>query len=167
MKNFIIVFNNGWMKVTRALQFVSNLLLFGIMLLIPLDVIGRYFFNRPVTGALELTELATGTLVFLSLAITHYYNEHVSVDFIVDKMPKRARNVLLTIIEFVIFILLIVMMTQLFSNALQYIDRGTTSGDLSIPVYPFIMLAAISVLVFALVALGKSAKHLIKAVEKS
>ena len=40
-----------------------------MVLLTCVDVVGRYFLNRPLTGAFELTEHAMGALVFSSLPL--------------------------------------------------------------------------------------------------
>lgn len=157
-----------WLQVlTTFLHYVSNGLLFFIMLMISFDVIWRNIFNRPLTGAFEMTELGSALLVFFSLAITHQYKEHISIGFIVDKMSAKVKGLVLGMIEIGIFIILIVMSNQLFSNAARVMGRNTTTSDLSLPIYPFLYLSAFAAIVFAFVALSSGLKYWIKAVDKS
>ncbi|MGJ9385275.1 TRAP transporter small permease [Salipaludibacillus sp. CF4.18] len=74
--------------------------------MITIDVIGRYFFNKPISGSFELTELGSAILVFFALAITHKYKEHNAIGFIVDKLSHKARNIIEGIIELFISVVL-------------------------------------------------------------
>ncbi|HSH57106.1 MAG TPA: TRAP transporter small permease, partial [Halomonas sp.] len=80
-------------RVGRALQLilegVAGATLFGMMLLTTVDVIGRYFFNAPILGAVELTQLMLAALVFLSLPVVCWRQEHVSVDLLDAIFPAR------------------------------------------------------------------------------
>jgi TRAP-type C4-dicarboxylate transport system permease small subunit len=52
----------------------------ALMLLTCADVGGRYFLNRPVWGAFELTEMMLAALIFAGLPLVSLRNEHVTVD---------------------------------------------------------------------------------------
>jgi TRAP-type C4-dicarboxylate transport system permease small subunit len=52
----------------------------ALMLLTCADVGGRYFFNQPVWGAFELTEMMLAALIFAGLPPVSLRNEHVTVD---------------------------------------------------------------------------------------
>ncbi len=52
----------------------------ALMLLTCADVGGRYFFNQPVWGAFELTEMMLAALIFAGLPLVSLRNEHVTVD---------------------------------------------------------------------------------------
>src|SRR5262245_38163561 len=54
--------------------------MFGLMTLTCVDVVGRYFFNRPVPGGFELTEILLVALIFAGLPLVSLRNEHVTVD---------------------------------------------------------------------------------------
>ena len=51
------------------LGYVAGILLFCLMTLTCIDVIGRYFFNTPVTGGFELTEMMLAALIFFGLSL--------------------------------------------------------------------------------------------------
>ena len=51
---------------------VSSLTLFGLMALTCVDVVGRYFFNAPLDGATELTQIMLGIVVFAILPLVSF-----------------------------------------------------------------------------------------------
>jgi TRAP-type C4-dicarboxylate transport system permease small subunit len=71
------------------LEGVAGATLFGMMLLTTADVGGRYFFNSPILGAVELTQLMLAALVFLSLPVVCWRQEHVSVDLLDAVFPVK------------------------------------------------------------------------------
>ncbi|HEX6593972.1 MAG TPA: TRAP transporter small permease [Bacillota bacterium] len=151
-------------RVVRLQQFISNSLLLFMMTIVTVDVIGRNFFNQPLKGTFEMTELSAGILVFFALAMTHRYREHISIDFIVEKLSKRTKLVLDGAIEFVISITLIVMATHMFKNAVRVMHRKMTTIDLHIVIYPFLYVASFAIVIFALVALLNAIKYWLAAV---
>lgn len=59
---------------------VASITLFSLMAITCVDVIGRYFFNSPLTGSTELTEFAMAILIFTTLPVVTWREEHVVVD---------------------------------------------------------------------------------------
>ena len=58
-----------------------------MMLLTCVDVIGRYFFNQPVSGGFEITEMLLAALIFCGLPLVTLRNEHVTVDVLDPVTP--------------------------------------------------------------------------------
>jgi TRAP-type C4-dicarboxylate transport system permease small subunit len=75
--------------VAPALGLIAAALLFGLMLLTCVDVVGRYFFNRPVTGGFEMTELLLAALIFAGLPLVTLRSEHIVVDLLDPVTPDR------------------------------------------------------------------------------
>ena len=59
---------------------VAAVVMFCLMALTCVDVIGRYFLNRPVPGGFELTEILLAGLIFAGLPPVSLRDEHVTVD---------------------------------------------------------------------------------------
>ena len=59
---------------------VAAAVLFAMMALTCVDVVGRYFFSRPVFGGFEITEMLLAAMIFLGLPLVTLRNEHVTVD---------------------------------------------------------------------------------------
>ena len=53
----------------RALGGLAALVLMALMLLTCVDVAGRYFLNRPVTGGLEVTEILLALVIFAGVPL--------------------------------------------------------------------------------------------------
>ena len=73
--------------VVPALGLVSAVLMFCLMLLTCVDVVGRYFFNKPVTGGFEMTEMLLASLIFAGLPLVTLRSEHVMVDLLDPVTP--------------------------------------------------------------------------------
>lgn len=64
-----------------------------LMLLNSLDVIGRYFFNRPIPSTFEFSEVLLGLVIFLALPYVQYLNAHISIEVLYEHYPARVRQV--------------------------------------------------------------------------
>lgn len=62
-----------------TLGYVAATVLFCLMLVTCVDVLGRYF-NYPLFGGFELTEVLLATLIFAGLPLVTLRNDHVTVD---------------------------------------------------------------------------------------
>ncbi len=65
--------------IIRLTNKVGLFILFMMMLLTVADVIGRYFFNFPIAGTFELTEVMLSLLVFFSIAYTQIHKGHIAL----------------------------------------------------------------------------------------
>lgn len=63
-----------------ALNLIAGIALIGLMVLTASDVIGRYFFNSPIDGATELTEIGVAIVVFAALPVISWRGESIVVD---------------------------------------------------------------------------------------
>jgi TRAP-type C4-dicarboxylate transport system permease small subunit len=65
-----------------------------MMLLTTVDVVMRYIFNRPITGAPELSELLMVVLVFPALAWNTVDRNQIRVDILVNSWRPKTRLVM-------------------------------------------------------------------------
>lgn len=87
--------------VVPALGVVAAALMFCMMLLTCIDVVGRYFFNKPVTGGFELTEMLLAALIFAGLPLVTLRGDHITVDLFDPVTPDwlfRIQHLLATLI---------------------------------------------------------------------
>lgn len=131
------------------------------MVLTFLDVTGRYFI-RPVTGTFELSELALAMIVFLSLGYTQINKGHISVSFLVEKLPERGQLLVNMIGYLLCLAIIIITGWQMWENAVMSSSRVT--GQLNLPISVFMFVAAIGLLLFALSFLLDFLKSFQKAV---
>ncbi len=145
----------GWLisLITKGLHYVAHLILFMMMCTVTIDVLGRFFFNRPLLGAYEITSMGLAMIVFLSLAYTHLRKEHITIDFIVEKFPTSFQQVIDCLVNLLIAFLMFVICWQLWESAQRMLETNAVTGDLSLPIFIFYLIAMLGAFVFALVAL--------------
>ncbi|MBB6451332.1 TRAP-type C4-dicarboxylate transport system permease small subunit [Geomicrobium halophilum] len=154
-------------KISKFAQIGASAALLFIMFLIPLDILLRRFFNQSITGAYELVEIGTAFTIFFALAMTSHYKEHIAIGFLVDKLSHRTRNAVEGVVDVVVFIVVTFVGIQLFEHAMRIMDRSTTTNDLGLPLYPFIIIVSISTFIFAAKVLCNGLNHFREVVQKS
>ena len=159
-------FEKVFNKIEDFLQFLSNVALIFIMLIISIDVLGRNFFNKPLKGTYEMTELVAALLVFFALAITHRHGDHITIDFLVERFNRKVQHWVNGVIEVCISFLLFYMSTHIFANGARMMERNATTTDLSIPTGPFLYITGIALIIFAITAFMKAINHFRGAVSK-
>jgi TRAP-type C4-dicarboxylate transport system permease small subunit len=73
--------------IAPTLGIVAAVDLFCLMALTCVDVVGRYFFNSPVHGGFELTEMLLAGLIFTALPLVTVRGDHVTVDLLEPVTP--------------------------------------------------------------------------------
>lgn len=68
---------------------VSEVATFAMMVMVIANIAGRYLFNHPVTGTLEITESLLVVIIFLSVAMTQYDGGHIRVTILTRRMPRK------------------------------------------------------------------------------
>ncbi len=145
-----------WFRVETALSAGAGALLLALTLVTCIDVVARYWFNAPLSGAYELTELFLASLVFLALPITTGRGEHVEVDLIdtvaggaIGRMARPLTGLLTAAV-------LAVFAWRLWEHALRLAGDGAVSDSLSLPVAPVAFLAAVGCGLASLLAAARA-----------
>lgn len=116
------------------------------------DVVGRYFFNSPLTFSVELIELGMGLLVMLGIALTTLNGGHITVDLLKGAVPGSVNAVLARIASLTAVVSLGLMAYWLWDRAAHFLDDGLATQILFLPVFPFVFVMAFAAAVAALVA---------------
>ncbi|MEX0407276.1 TRAP transporter small permease [Aquibium sp. LZ166] len=116
------------------LRGLACIALFAMMLVTMVDVVGRYAFNKPVTGALEGTEFLLVVLIFGGLPSVSRADQHIKVDLIafplaIDRVIEASVNILACLLAF--FLCYVV-----FQKASSLLAYGDTTAVLSLPLAP-------------------------------
>jgi TRAP-type C4-dicarboxylate transport system permease small subunit len=129
--------------IVNWLKNIAMIILAAMMFLTATDVILRYIFNRPVTGAYELIEFMMAVLISFGLGYCAIEAGHVSVDLVVSHLSKRRQAIIgaITSLLSATLFLLITWQNVLFIK--EYFESKLESAVLHIPVYPFIGAVAI------------------------
>lgn len=94
-------------KISDILGYVAIVCLVFLMMGTTADVVLRNFFNIPITGVFEFSELSMVLVVCLGLGWTFIDNGHISVTLLVEKTSPRTRALLNVFAGLVVVIFLI------------------------------------------------------------
>lgn len=124
--------------------------IFILLLLTVADVIGRFIFNHPIPGTFELTKILFALSVFFSLSVSQYRGENLGITLIYDRCPLRVRGVM----DIFSSILSIGTFSTAFVQTIRYAIRmknaNTVTSVLRWPMYPWIIIASIGIVVLVL-----------------
>ncbi len=84
-------------RLLRGFGLISEVATFVMMVLVVANVLGRYLFNKPLTGTLEFTESLLVLIIFLSVALTQYDGGHIRVNLITRRLPRTYARALTVI----------------------------------------------------------------------
>lgn len=129
--------------IQLVLEGAAGLVLFALMMLTAADVTGRYFFNSPITGSVELTQLMLATIVFLAFPTVTWREEHINVDLLDPYFPKKLVWLRQLVINVISATALLIMAQRIWALAMRSIDWGDATEFLRIPTGYLVALMAI------------------------
>ncbi len=156
--------------LNKYLNYIGMAIVFLMMLLVVVDVVGRKFVGiipgfQPVPGSYELTEFMLVGLVYAALGYAQINGDHISIDVLTMRFPKRTQNILDTVVYLVSAAIAVIVSWRGFAHAQRLFQQNDYSGVLHIPIYPFLYLIGAGMLIFALALLFSSLQSLVKAVK--
>ncbi len=159
----VLAFDRWAEYLTKVLFLIAGVGLVGMLVLILSDVIGIKVFAKPVRGGIEFVTFFAVVTIAFAVPHTLLMRGHVSVDFIVDHLPRRLRLV----IDILMILLGVVLLSLLTRYGFKYAGDLRASGEVSmtqkIPFYPFVYGMAVSFAATLLILL----LDLVKAVRKA
>lgn len=117
---------------------IAAMILLFLVAITCIDVVGRYFFNSPLTGTVELVEICMGAITFFSFPLMFMRHDHI----IVDLIPHFRRGYLGWFVSIVFLIVTVYIAFRLGSRVFDYAVRAYEDGDvteyLNIPRWPVV-----------------------------
>ena len=114
------------------------------MIMIVVNVIGRFFFRQPLHGTIEIVEIMTVVVVYSVLPYTELRRRHVHVELVVSKLPVRVKAVLASLMCFAGTAFFLTMGWQACRLTWANLSPSVLATDtLSIPFAPFVFVIAI------------------------
>ena len=145
-----------WRKLRRGtLGVAAAALLMTMMVVTSVDVIGRYLFNSPLSGAFEMTELMLAALVFIGLPLATYRDEHINVDLLDAIMPEKVIRSQQIVMSWLSALVMVILSYQLWHKALSLQADGSVTNTIEIPLAPFAYLMSVTCLVSAIVMVAQ------------
>ncbi len=141
--------------VSRILNGVGSGVILGMVVLMTVNVILRYLFERPIKGTVELEEFMLVIVVFLGLSYAALEKRHVRIDFIVARFPKSAQAVINSITALLSAGLCLIMVWRCAIWAQNNWAHDSTSTLLQVPLSIFIYMTALGGALLFLVLLAE------------
>lgn len=154
----------------KWLHWIAMVVLLLLMFLTVGDVIGRYLVGfvpgfGSIPGAFELTEFMLAIAVLTAIGYTQVKGEHISIDIFTSKFSPKVQAVIDTLTHLFSLIIFVLVTWQTVKYAQLLYESHDVSGVLRLPVYPFLIVAAIGSFMFSLAMLSSFLKSLKKAVK--
>ncbi len=118
------------------LNIVGVTLIVVMMSLTVAGIVGRYFFNWPIPGEVDITEILMAGIVFLGLAFTLRTGGHVRIELFVGMLRRRAYH----LTEFSTLLLTLFLFAVTFVSSLRFTINSWAVGDVTpeilLPTWP-------------------------------
>ena len=134
-------------KILLILGSVAVLLLMSIA---TVNVVLRYPFKMPWRGAYEMVGFLGAIVIAFALGYTQKRKDHIVVDILTERFPKRVNRVLDGINYFVTMIFFAIVSWQVFVWGTKIMKSGEVSETLKIIFHPFIFCVALGFAFFSL-----------------
>ena len=129
-------------KLIKGLSFIVGILMFAMIMLIFVDVVGRYAFSKPIPGGFEIVEFVMASLIFSAIPLVSYYNSHITVGLFDAAFKGRVRRVQQSFVLLFTVLMLGFMAERLFDQA-EYMRATELFGQqLNVPIAPIVYITA-------------------------
>lgn len=140
-------------KITGIMSIVSYVGVSAIVLLTVVDVFLTKAFQAPILGAYEITEQLLLVTVYASFAYGQSNKSHINMALVLSRLPRTLR--------FICYSLMCVLSVGIagllgyagIKQCMKNIADGVVTSNLYIPTFPFVLIAAIAMIVFAIALL--------------
>jgi tripartite ATP-independent transporter DctM subunit len=138
----------------RMSLYLGGAALVLIMGLTVADVVLRNLFTMVVPGGMEMTGLLMILVALSTLAIVEIARSHIQVDLVLQWLPASIRIATIAGGLQITCAMMIITMVQIAKQALYLKENAIVTGVLRMPEWPFVMAAALFMLLFAVALLA-------------
>lgn len=140
--------------VARVLLIIGAIILSAMMFLTMTDVVLRYAFRSPVSGAYEIMQFMMAIVIPFGIVFCAHEKSHVSVEVVFDLLPLKIQRFLHCIVSLVVLVLFLLVAWQSILFVNETYETGYTSAVLYIPAFPFVGTIALGFVALSLVLLA-------------
>lgn len=134
--------------VTRIANKVGGIILFLMIVVTFVDVFARYVFSAPLPGRTEATEIGMVILVYFAVAYTYLQGGHVSIDMVVNYLPKTGKKIAIAVSSLLAIGVLLLVSWQSIEYALRVRATGLVAPVLGIPIFPWVFFVSAGCMLF-------------------
>jgi C4-dicarboxylate transporter DctQ subunit len=144
----------------KGCAWVAGILMMFSLIGVCVDVVMRYFFNRPIPGVLQFSEYILLYIPFLAAAYVLREDSHIRIDIILNKLSLRAQSLLNMVTSILGFLVLLILSYYGTRITLEYCQRKVpTLEHYKIPEFLVIMVIPVGTFLFAIQFIRKAYNH--------
>lgn len=142
-------------KLNTGLTYLGGWLLFGMMVVLIIDVVARVFFS-PLHAMVELSVIAMMIIVYLGLSACEEHGDHVQLEFLSAALPPRASSILNGVVAALNVVAILILAYAVILSAIVAFQRNeATMGNVTILLWPVKFIMVVGVVAFAIQAIVK------------
>lgn len=137
-QRFISHIDRGVSPMETGLNVAGALLIVFMMLWTMGEIVGRYLFNHPIKGHVEVVELVMAGVVFLGIAFTEKVGGHVRMELFVTRVLKGRLRLIIESFTLLLalFIFAIITYYSLKVSVFHSLRAGDATPLLYLPTWP-------------------------------
>jgi TRAP-type C4-dicarboxylate transport system permease small subunit len=158
----------GLQAVSKVMAVIAAFVLGAMMLLTVADVVGRYFFSRPIKGTWELVGLLLVCAGTWGLGYCQREKAHISITVLVNRFSRRAQAIVNSLAYLVGIAGFSLLCWRMFLLAKRYflLPRGNVTDTLELPYFPFMLILSIGAGIMALMLIVDLVRSLVEVTRK-
>ena len=142
------------------LMIIGSVAVLSLMSLATVNVVLRFFFSAPYRGAYEIVGFLGAIVIAFALGYTQKRKNHIVVDILTERFPKRVNRILDGINYFITTIFFSIVSWQVFVWGMKISKSGEVSETIKIIFHPFVYCVAVGFVVFSLTLMIDFLKNL-------
>lgn len=135
-------FSNGIEAIIKFFMYLGWVAIAIMALTVSADVIGRYFFKKPLMGGAEIVEQLMTCCIMCMIPYVTKEKRHITVDILAIRLSPRTQRILNITSDFLILVVLAFLAWQGFVGTMSSIDSRECTQSLRIPAWPFNLILA-------------------------
>jgi TRAP-type C4-dicarboxylate transport system permease small subunit len=139
--------------ITQVSLWIGIAALAAIVLIVFVDVCGRYLLNMPTPVAYDLVEQSLVVMAGFSITLASLKGIHPSIDLVTIRFPRVVRTLMNKAYSLLGFVVAMAMTYSLWFIALNFLKKKTTLMILQVNPAPFVFLLAIGLFLCGLTCL--------------
>ncbi len=127
-----------WLLFTleTALVFFSGLVILALILLATTNVLGRWLFNTPISGYVDIIEQAMAFFAILCVSYAQRQGSHIRLDIIISHLRGRILWLVECLSTLLMLLLMIILTYGAYLHFLRAYQIGDSSLDIELPTWP-------------------------------
>ena len=123
-------------KIETLFVFIGGFVILGLIFLATTNALGRWLFNLPINGYVDIIEQAMVFFAILGISYAQRLGAHVRMDILIG----RLRGKTLWLVEFIsttfMFLITLALTWGSFQHFLRAFQIGDSSLDIELPTWP-------------------------------